>query len=64
MNKNLVTEDLSGKPGIKFAFESGKLVLSCNGVFVGKGYFTEGMIKLYTSNNVSIDNKSVFCLYC
>ncbi|RVX02495.1 Retrovirus-related Pol polyprotein from transposon TNT 1-94 [Vitis vinifera] len=37
MNKNLVSGDLLGKPGIKAVFESGKLILSKSGNFVGKG---------------------------
>ena len=35
MNRNLVSGDLLGKPGIKFVYESGKLILTSNGVFVG-----------------------------
>lgn len=46
MNKNLVSGDLLGKPGIKAVFESGKLILSKSGNFVGKGYSCDGMIKL------------------
>ncbi|RVW81286.1 Retrovirus-related Pol polyprotein from transposon TNT 1-94 [Vitis vinifera] len=38
MNKNLVSGDLLGKPGIKAVFESGKLILSKSGNFVGKGF--------------------------
>ena len=63
MNRNLVSGDLLGKPGIKSVFESGKLILSRNGVFVGKGYSTEGMVKLCTNDNVSINNKSVSSAY-
>ena len=46
MNKNFVSGDLLGKSGIKFVFDLGKLVLSRNGVFVGKGYSSDRMVKL------------------
>jgi hypothetical protein len=52
MNRNLVSGDLLGKPGIKSVYESGKLILTRNGVFVGKGYSAEGMIKLCTTDNI------------
>lgn len=52
MNRNLVSKDLLGKLGIKFVYESDKLILTRNGVFVGKEYFTEGVIKLRTTNNI------------
>ncbi|XP_022883482.1 uncharacterized protein LOC111400299 [Olea europaea var. sylvestris] len=41
MNRNLVSCNLLRKPGIKCVYESGKLVLSLNGKFVGKSYFSE-----------------------
>ncbi|RVW67317.1 Retrovirus-related Pol polyprotein from transposon TNT 1-94 [Vitis vinifera] len=43
MNKNLVSGDLLGKPGIKAVFESGKLILSKSGNFVGKGLAHVGL---------------------
>lgn len=52
MSRNLVSGDLLGKPGIKSVYESGKLILTRNGVFVGKGYSAEGMIKLCTIDNI------------
>lgn len=52
MNRNLVSEDLLGKSGIKFVYESGKLILTRNGVFVGKGYSAERIIKLCTIDNI------------
>lgn len=52
MNKNLVTEDLLGKLDIKCVYESGKLILTNNGVFVGKRYHVEGMDKLCTIDNI------------
>ena len=52
INRNLVSGDLLGKPGIKSVYESGKLILTRNGIFVGKRYSAEGMIKLCTTNNI------------
>ncbi|RVW62250.1 Retrovirus-related Pol polyprotein from transposon TNT 1-94 [Vitis vinifera] len=43
MNKNLVSRDLLGKLGIKAVFESGKLILSKSGNFVGKGLAHVGL---------------------
>jgi hypothetical protein len=53
MNMNLVSGDLLGKPGIKYVYELGKLILSRNGVFIGKWYLAEGMVKLCTTCNTS-----------
>ena len=63
MNMNLVSGHLLGKLGVKSVCESGKLVLSRNSVFVGKGYSTERMVKLCTSDNVYIKNKNVSSAY-
>ena len=46
MNRNLVSRDLLGKPGIKSVYEVGKLILSRNGVFIRKGFSCDRMIKL------------------
>ncbi|RVW41670.1 Retrovirus-related Pol polyprotein from transposon TNT 1-94 [Vitis vinifera] len=43
MNKNLVSGDLLGKPGIKAVFESDKLILTKSGNFVGKGLAHVGL---------------------
>ncbi|RVW78144.1 hypothetical protein CK203_049694 [Vitis vinifera] len=43
MNKNLVSGNLLGKPSIKAVFESGKLILSKSGNFVGKGLAHVGL---------------------
>ena len=53
MNKNLISEDLLNKPGIKVVFESDKLILSKSGNFVGKGYSYDWMIKLCTNDNIN-----------
>ena len=52
MSMNLVSGDLLRKLRIKFVYESGKLILTCNGVFVGTGYYSEGMVKLCIIDNV------------
>ena len=62
MNRNLVSGVLLGKPCIKSVFESGKLILSHNGIFVGKDYSIEGMVKLSTVTNVQL-NKDVSFAY-
>lgn len=38
MNMNIVSGDLLGKLDIKSIYESVKLILTCNNVYVGKGY--------------------------
>ena len=65
MNRNLISGVLLGKPGIKSIFKSGKLILSCNGIFVGKGYSTEGMVKLslVTNDQLNVINKDVSFAY-
>ncbi|XP_030495093.1 uncharacterized protein LOC115710880 [Cannabis sativa] len=45
MNRNLISGDLLGKPGIKAVYESGKLILTKSNVFLGKGYSCEGIVK-------------------
>ena len=58
IKKNLVSANLLCKSGVKVVLESNKLILSKNGIFVGKGYAIDGMYKL------SIINKEVYiCVY-
>ena len=58
IKKNLVSANLLGKSGVKVVLESNKLILSKNGMFVGKGYAANDMYKL------SIINKKVSgCAY-
>ena len=54
IKKNLISANFLCKSGIKIVLKSDKLILSKNGIFVGKGYATNGMYKL------SIINKEVF----
>jgi len=53
MRKNLVSADLLCKSGLKAIVESNKLILSKNGVFVGKGYSCDGMFKLSINNMIN-----------
>ena len=43
IKKNLVSANLLCKSGLKVVLESNKLILSKNGIFLGKGYATDGM---------------------
>ncbi|URE44790.1 Retrotransposon protein [Musa troglodytarum] len=63
MSRNLMSENLLGKPGIKSVFESGKLILSHNETFVGKDYSTKGMVKLCIVDNDFEFNKDVAFVY-
>ena len=51
-----------GKSGVKSVYESGKLILSRNGVFVGNSYSSDGMVKLCIVDN-AINNKNVVSAY-
>ena len=57
IRKNLVSANLLCKNGIKTVLESDKLIMSKNGMFVGKGYSCDGMFKLSINNKV---NSSVY----
>ena len=58
LKKNLVSSNLLCKSGVIAILELDKLILSENGIFVGKGYAINDMYKL------SIINKEVFgCAY-
>ncbi|KAK9125656.1 hypothetical protein Scep_014502 [Stephania cephalantha] len=46
IRKNLVSGPLQNKKGFKLVFESDKFVLTKGGMFIGKGYLTEGLFKL------------------
>ena len=59
IKKNLVSASLLSKNGVKAVLESDKLILSKNGVFVGKGYSCNDMYKL----NIIINKSDVGCAY-
>uniref|UniRef100_A0A7N2LHK6 Retrovirus-related Pol polyprotein from transposon TNT 1-94-like beta-barrel domain-containing protein n=1 Tax=Quercus lobata TaxID=97700 RepID=A0A7N2LHK6_QUELO len=46
IRKNLVSCSLLSKNGFKLVFESDKFVLTKNGVYVGKGYMSNGLFKI------------------
>ena len=46
IRKNLVSDTLISKHGFKMIFEADKFILSKQGMFVGKGYVTNSMLKL------------------
>ncbi|XP_077246057.1 uncharacterized protein LOC143885902 [Tasmannia lanceolata] len=52
IRKNLVSGALLSKHGFKMVFEADKFILSKNGMFVGKGYFVNGMFKLSIENEI------------
>ena len=44
--KNLVSSSLLSKNGFRLVFESDKFVLTKSGMYVGKGYMSDGLFKL------------------
>lgn len=46
LRKNLISANLLCKSGFKIVLEADKVIVSKNGVFVGKGYSCDGMFKL------------------
>ena len=60
IRKNLISANLLCKGGFKTVLESDKLILSKNGVFVGKGYACYGMFKLSVNSIVNNKNKNIF----
>ena len=52
MRKNLISVDLLCKKGFRVVFESGKVILSKSGMFVGKGYACDGMYKVSINNEI------------
>ena len=51
MRKNLMSRFLLSKAGFKQIMESDNYVITKKGLFVGKGYACDGMIKLNVENN-------------
>ena len=60
IQKNLVSGYLLSKNGFRLVFEFDKFVLTKNGMYVGKGYMSDGLFKLNVMTVVpkSIINKS------
>ncbi|KAH7676279.1 RNA-directed DNA polymerase protein, partial [Dioscorea alata] len=57
VRKNLVSGNLLCKGGFKTVLEANNLILSKNGVFVGKGYTCDGMFKLSVTSNINNTEK-------
>ena len=53
IRKNLVSRFLSNKAGFEHVIAAGMYSITKNGVFVGKGYATDGMFKLNIMNKIS-----------
>ena len=53
IRKNLMLSYLLNKAGFKQIMESDQYVISKKGLFVGKGYACDGMLKLNIENNIS-----------
>ena len=58
IRKNLVSGSLLNKHGFRMVFESDKVILSKSGMYVGKGYTTDGLFKLNVMTIVNNKNKS------
>ena len=65
IRKNLVSGSLLNKHGFRIVIESDKVILSKSGMFVGKGYVTDGLFKLNVmsvNDNNAIKNSSAYLL--
>ena len=64
IRKNLVSGSLLNKHGFRMVFESDKVVLTKNGMYVGKGYVTDGLFKLNVMvvkpKNINKDSSSAY----
>ncbi|CAH9116142.1 unnamed protein product, partial [Cuscuta europaea] len=52
IRKNLVSGGILNNFGFKLSFEANKFILSKGGVFVGQGFYCNGMFKLSVANKV------------
>nr|AAK70407.1 pol polyprotein [Citrus x paradisi] len=64
IRKNLVSGSLLNKHGFRMVFESDMVVLSKNGMYVGKGYVNDGLFKLNVMTlKPTINNKATSSAY-
>ena len=64
IRKNLVSGSLLNKHGFRMVFESDRVVLSKNGMYVGKGYVNDGLFKLNVMTlKPTINNKASSSTY-
>ena len=55
---NLVSVSILGKVGVRVSFEGDKVILSKNGVLVGKGYCSNGLFMLNVLNVIMNESAS------
>ena len=58
IRKNLASGSLLSKKGFKLVFEYDKVGLTKRGMYVGKGYTSDGLFKMNVITIVSNKNKS------
>ncbi|KAH9671079.1 hypothetical protein KPL70_017207 [Citrus sinensis] len=64
IRKNLVSGSLLNKHGFRMVFELDMVVLSKNGMYVGKGYVNDGLFKLNVMTlKPTINNKASYSAY-
>ena len=67
IQKNLVSGSLLSKKGFKLVFVSNNFILTKNGMYVGKGYMSNGLFKMNVMNIVppikNINNKNTSSTY-
>jgi len=59
IRENLISGSILSKKGFRMVFESNKFVLINGGVFAGKGYLVDGLLKA----NITVVDKKSMCLY-
>ena len=65
IRKNLVSGSFFSKKGFRLVFESDKFVLTKSGIYVGKGYISNGLFKMNVMTIVSdFNNKTHLLLIC
>ena len=57
IRKNLISESILSKKGLRMVFESDKFVLTKVGMYVGKCYLVDGLFK---TNVAVVDKKSMY----
>ena len=60
---NLVSVSLLEKVGVRIMFDLDKIVLTKNDIFVGKGYFNQGLFVLNVLEIMNNKASSSFCLH-
>lgn len=63
IRKNLISRLFLNKHGLWMVFKSDKIVLSKNGMYMGKGYVSDGLFKLNVMIVKSKINKAIFSAY-